>query len=479
MQLHLPLDPALPLVRQLIEALRSAILERRLLPGERLPATRLLARQLGVSRNSVLAAYEQLTAEGYLAGRVGAGSFVQALATPSAGLATGAADTASLSAYGERVAALAPRLREQRRPHRFDLIYGSPPVAPSLHAAWRRALAQAADDTAFDYPPVNGLPALREALAQYLARRRGLIADPGDILIVAGIQQGIDLVARVLLDPGDRVVTEDPCYHGLRDAFAAHGARVDSLPVDAQGIDCARLPPEGARLVAVTPSHQFPTGAVLSLPRRLALLEYAARHGSYVLEDDYDGEYRHRGYPLAALRSLDRDGRVLYVGSFSRIVFPALRLGYLVMPPALRPALQAARWLADRGSAAIDQRALASLIAGGQLERQLLRNARRLDEQREVLIAALHQHLGERIAISGGDAGMHLCVSLLDLPSSAEPALIAAAAGLGVGIYGARDYYQAPPGHAQLLLGYAHLSPADLSEAVARLAVAVAEVRRE
>jgi GntR family transcriptional regulator/MocR family aminotransferase len=476
-QLHLPLDPALPLVRQLIEALRAAILERRLLPGERLPATRLLARQLGVSRNSVLAAYEQLTAEGYLAGRVGAGSFVQALAAPSAGLATGAADTASLSAYGERVAALAPRLRKQRRPQRFDLVYGSPPVAPALHAAWRRALAQAADDTAFDYPPVNGLPALREALAQYLARRRGLVADPGDILIVAGIQQGIDLVARVLLDPGDRVITEDPCYHGLRDAFAAHGARVTSLPVDDQGIDCSQLPAAGARLIAVTPSHQFPTGAVLSLPRRLALLEYAARHASFVLEDDYDGEYRHRGHPLAALRSLDRDGRVLYVGSFSRIVFPALRLGYIVMPLALRPALQAARWLADRGSAAIDQRALASLIAGGQLERQLLRNARRLDEQREVLLAALAEHLGARIAISGGDAGMHLCVRLLDLPASAEPALVAAAARLDAGVYGARDYYQAPPKHAQLLLGYAHLSPQDLKEAVARLAVAVAEVR--
>lgn len=477
MQLHLSLDPALPLVRQLIEALRAAILERRLLPGERLPATRLLARQLGVSRNSVLAAYEQLTAEGYLAGRVGAGSFVQALTAPLTCQTAGSPQAASLSTYGERVAALAPGLREQRHPHRFDLICGSPPVAPQLHAAWRRALVLAADNTAFDYPPVNGLPALRAALAQYLARRRGLIADPGDILIVAGIQQGIDLVARVLLDPGDRVVTEDPCYHGLRDAFAAHGARVESLPVDAQGIDCARLPAEGARLVAVTPSHQFPTGAVLSLPRRLALLDYAARHGSYVLEDDYDGEYRHRGHPLAALRSLDRDGRVLYVGSFSRIVFPALRLGYLVMPPALRPALQAARWLADRGSAAIDQRALASLIAGGQLERQLLRNARRLDEQREVLIAALRQQFDTRIEISGGDAGMHLCVSLLDLPSSAEPALIAAAAKLDVGIYGARDYYQAPPGHAQLLLGYAHLSPADLREAVARLARALAEVR--
>lgn len=477
MQLHLQIDTAQPLVRQLIEALREAILDRRLLPGQRLPATRLLARQLQVSRNSVLAAYEQLTAEGYLVGKVGAGSFVQSLPAAAPPVARRSGLRPRLSAYGERVAALAPRLREQRRPRRFDLVYGAPPVAPALHAAWRRVLAQAADDTAFDYPPVNGLDALREALAQYLARRRGLVTDPADILIVAGIQQGIDLVARVLLDPGDRVITEDPCYHGLRDAFAAHGARVQSLPVDGQGIDCSQLPAAGARLIAVTPSHQFPTGAVLSLPRRLALLEYAARHASYVLEDDYDGEYRHHGHPLAALRSLDRDGRVLYVGSFSRIVFPALRLGYLVMPPALRPALQAARWLADRGSAAIDQRALASLIAGGQLERQLLRNARRLDEQREVLLAALAEHLGTRIAISGGDAGMHLCVRLLDLPASAEPALVAAAARLDVGVYGARDYYQSPPAHAQLLLGYAHLSPVDLKEAVARLARAVIEVR--
>lgn len=471
MQLHLQIDAAKPLLRQLTEGLRQAILDGRLLPGQRLPATRQLARDLGISRNSALAAYAQLTAEGYIEGRVGSGSRVTAGAAAPVRRVPVRANAPRLSAYAGRIAGMLPRLRGSRRELRFDLRYGVPPVAPAMHAAWRRALLDAVDDTSFDYPPVAGLPALREALQRYLARRRGLLVDAKDILVVTGIQQGIDLAARVLLDPGDTAVVEEPCYHGLRDAFSAHGARVTGVPVDAQGLDCARLPKRGARLLAVTPSHQFPTGAVLSLPRRLALLDYAARHDAFVIEDDYDGEYRHGGRPLAALQSLDREGRVLYVGSFSRILFPALRLGYLVLPPALRAAFHAARWLADRGSAAIEQQALAQLISSGGLERQLLRNGRTLDQRRAALADALRAAFGEAAILTGGEAGMHLRLLLPWLPADRSGPLVAAAARLDVGVYGVDDYYfESGPSCVELLLGYAHLEPAELREAVARLA---------
>lgn len=475
MQLHLELDPTRPLVRQLIDSLRQAILDGRLRAGARLPATRELARDLRISRNSALAAYAQLTAEGYIEGRVGSGSRVAVGARGAPARSPHERPPERLSAYAQRIAGMLPRLRESRRSCRYDLRYGVPPVAPTLHAAWRHALREAVDDTSFDYPPVAGLPALRTALQQYLARRRGLNVDADDILVVTGIQQGIDLAARVLLDPGDVAVVEEPCYHGLRDAFAAHGARVRGVPVDAHGLDCARLPARGARLLAVTPSHQFPTGAVLSLPRRLALLEYAARHDAFVIEDDYDGEYRHGGRPLAALQSLDRDGRVLYVGSFSRILFPALRLGYMVLPRALREPLRAARWLADRGSAALEQEALARLIASGRLERQLLRNGRALDQRRTALAAALRTAFGADAVLTGGEAGMHLRLLLPWLPATRTAPIVAAAAHADVGVYAVDDYYfESRPPCVELLLGYAHHDPAELREAVTRLARVVA-----
>lgn len=475
MQLHLELKSGQPLVRQLIDALRQAILDGRLRAGQRLPATRQLARDLRVSRNSALAAYAQLTAEGCIEARVGSGSRVLGGNPEARRQPRSQVRELRLSAYARRIECMLPRLRGSQGHCRYDLRYGVPPVAPAMHAAWRRALRDAVDDTAFDYPPVTGLPGLRAALQQYLARRRGLSVDAQDILVVTGIQQGIDLAVRVLLDPGELALVEEPCYHGLRDAFAAHGARVQGIPVDAHGLDCAQLPVDGARLIAVTPSHQFPTGAVLSLPRRLELLNYAAQHDAFVIEDDYDGEYRHGGRPLAALQSLDREGRVLYVGSFSRILFPALRLGFLVAPPALRQALHAARWLADRGSAALEQHALARLIASGQLERQLLRNGRALDVRRVALASALREAFGTRATITGGEAGMHLRLVLPGLPFARSADLIAAATRAGVGVYDVDAYYfESRPDCVELLLGYAHLTPEELREAVARLAQVLA-----
>lgn len=456
---------------RLARALKRAVLDGRLSRGARLPATRELARSLGVSRNTVVDAYEQLVAEGFLRGRVGAGTFVALVAGPRAA-APASARPARLSGWGRRLrdgAADAPQVA-RRRPLRLNLEYGAPLVLPALQSTWRRALAAAADRSGFDYGPPHGPPRLRAAIADYLARRRGIVADPDDVVVLAGTQQGVELVARLLVDPGDRVVLEDPCYPGTRRALAAIGARLVPLPVDADGLDAARLPRGGARLAVVTPSHQFPAGAVLSLARRVALLAWARRHDAWIVEDDYDGEFRHDGRPLAALKSLDADGRVVYVGSFSKVVFPALRLGYAVVPPALRDALRAARFVVDRGSPAVVQHALADLMADGRFDRLVRRTGQLLQQRRAALLAALARHCGDAVEAQGAAAGMHLTAWLRGVAPAALPALVAAAERADLGLYPITPYYASPPSRAGLLLGYAGLAPRELDEAARRLA---------
>jgi GntR family transcriptional regulator / MocR family aminotransferase len=473
--LHLHLDGSGSLQSQLRRALRAAILDGRLGSGQLLPPTRVLAHKLGLSRNTVVLSYEQLAAEGMINSRRGAGSFV----APTAGLQTRRAGPSAMnpappvSAYARRLTEPEEAAPAERR-LRLDLGSGSPAVSPAMQSAWRRALIHAADNTAFDYPPPEGLTELRDALAGYLGRRRGISVDAANILIVTGIQQGIDLAARMLLDPGDVAVVEEPGYGGLRHALHAHGVLLRRVDVDGCGLRVDELT-EGipARLVAVTPSHQYPTGAELSLPRRLKLLDWAAASNAYILEDDYDGEFRHGGRPLPALKSLDQAERVIYLGSLSRVLFPAVRLGYLVVPAALRAGFIRAKRLADRGSPAIEQRALAELIRSGRFERLLLASARRLDVRRLALIGALRAHFGAAVDLSGADAGMHLCLRLATLPAACEQALVAAAADADVHVEGISPHCQRPPADLRLLLGYAQLAPEDLVEAVRRLAVVV------
>lgn len=469
--LHLDLDGEGPLNQRLVRALKDAMLGGRLARDARLPASRDLARALSVSRNTVVDAYEQLVAEGFLRGQVGAGTFV-AFEAPRAPQGAGAAQAARLSAWGRRAltGARASPAVARRRPLRYNLEYGLPLVLPALQSAWRRALSAAADRSGFDYMPPHGLSALREQIAAYLGRRRGIAADPADVVVLGGTQQGVELAARVLVDAGDRVVLEDPGYQGTRRALDALGARLLSLPVDRDGIDTTRLPRAGARLAVVTPSHQFPAGAVLSLPRRLALLDWARRHDAWIIEDDYDGEFRHDGRPLAALKALDADGRVVYVGSFSKVVFPALRLGFALVPPALREAFRAARFLVDRGSPAVVQQALADLMASGRFDRLLRRTGLVLQARRTALLEALARHCGTRVAVEGTAAGMHVTAWLRDVPPRDVPALVAAAERVDLGLYPIAPYYAEPPPRAGLLLGYAGLSPRDLGEAARRLA---------
>ena len=482
------LDGSGSLYQQLYRALRRAILAGQLTPGARLPATRTLARELGVSRNTVLLAYEQLLAEGYAVGQAGSGTYVAA-ALPDAMLTTTqtlpevvqpvAPVRPRLSAYGRYAAmhwpVLAPGQEPPRAAVRYDFRYGLPAVEEFPHDIWRRLLARRARSASLRslrYGPPEGYGPLREAIADYLRRSRAVLCEPEQILVVNGSQQALDLTARVLLDPGAWVVIEEPHYQGARQVFLAAGARLLTGVVDAEGLDIADLPRAAAtaRLAYVTPSHQFPTGAIMSLARRLALLAWAERTDAYVLEDDYDSEYRYEGRPVEAVQGLDRSGRVIYVGTFSKVLFPALRLGYMVLPkPLLQPFL-AAKWLTDRHTSTLEQEMLTDFIREGHFERHLRRSRMRNASRRAVLLEALATHLGGRIAISGANAGIHLLVWLHGTKPDRIDALIQEAARAGVGLYSVMPYYLTPPCRAGLLLGYGAMSEDDIRAGIQRLA---------
>jgi GntR family transcriptional regulator/MocR family aminotransferase len=468
-----------PLHRRVYVALKAKIRAGGLGPATRVPSTRALARDLGVSRNTVMLAYEQLAAEGYLASRHRGATSVADVTPPrpAPGPARPAAERpAPMSAYARRLTDrldLAPSL--PRRALRYDFRYGRPAVDEFPREIWRRLLvahARRASSDALGYGSPAGHPSVREALSEYLGRARGVVSDPERIVVVNGTQQALDLIARVLLDPGDGAVVEEPHYPGATIPFEAVGARLLRVPVDAGGLDPARLPPaaQRPRLAYVTPCHQFPSGVIMPLERRLALLQWASRVGAWVVEDDYVSEFRYEGRPLEALQSLDRDERAIYMGSFSKTLFPALRVGYLVLPRALVRPFLAAKWAADRFSAPLYQEALAELITSGQFERYLRRAGARNAGRRRALIAALREHFGSRVEIAGENTGVHLVVWLNDVPPRDLGALIARAARAGVGIYPVAPYYAEPPRRAGLLFGYAALAEGEIRAGVRRLA---------
>ena len=471
--MFLQLDESGPRYLQLARALKQAILDGRCAPASRLPATRVLARELDLSRNTVLAAYEQLAAEGFIEGKVGSGCYVAAFAqarpTPVAQPQASRGRRPALARRGKRAEDLYPRAipGRQHRGLRYNLQYGLPMTNPQLASAWRRELNHAAAHAQTDYPDAQGLPELRREVCAYLARRRGIICAAEDVLIVAGTQQAFALSADVLVDEGDRVVFEDPHYQGARQLFQARGAKVIACRVDQDGIVTDALPSgNGTRLAVVTPSHQFPTGAVLSLARRIDLLARAERSGCWIIEDDYDGEFRYDARPLAALKSLDRTGRVLYIGTFSKVIFPALRLGYMVLPPGLRQAFVAAKWLTDRGCPAIDQAALARLIGSGAFERHLRQAAKVLKARRNALLVALRRYAGDFVQVADSSAGMHILAWLPRHTHAQAQALVARARERGLGLYLIAPYFLKASARPGLLLGYADLPPADLQAAM-------------
>jgi GntR family transcriptional regulator/MocR family aminotransferase len=468
------------LYRRIYHALKSGIHAGRFAPASRLPSTRSLAADLRVSRNSVMLAYEQLIAEGYIVSRSRAATRVAAevpARSAPARSAPAAKVPAQISSYARRLTldpAMPPAGTYTSRPGlRYDFRYGRPAIDEFPREIWRRLLAaraRRAGRESFGYASPAGYAPLREALAEYLRRARGLSCDADQIVIVNGSQQGIELATRVLLDPGDAAVVEEPHYPGATLSFAAAGARLVRIACDASGLDTAQLAGVRARLAYVTPCHQFPSGVIMPLERRLALLEWAARAGAWVIEDDYVSEFRYEGSPLEALQALDRHGRVIYAGTFSKTLFPALRAAYLVLPRPLVRAFLAAKWIGDRFSATLAQEALADFIASGQFERYLRRAGTRNAARRRALIESLREHLSDRVEIAGENTGVHLVVWLNGVRLRDIDALIARAAHVGVGLYSIRPYYARPPRRAGLLFGYASLTEAEIAAGIRRFA---------
>lgn len=475
------LDGSGPLYRQVARALRAAIGAGRLPHGTRLPPSRDLAHDLGVSRNTIVAAYEALRLEGLLSGRVGDGSYVQAArsAPGQAGLLQrSVAPQSDFARRGRRVHDTAEWPFGLRKPGlRYAFQFGFPMVSRTLAATWAREIARAAPYVPLDYPERQGSAALRRAIAAHATRSRGVRCTPDDVLIVDGTQQAISLVADVLVDPGDEVIMEDPHYRAMRKVFQLHGATIVGVGVDADGLKTADLPRRPTKLVTVTPSHQFPTGAVLSLERRRALLDYAGRSGGWILEDDYDGEFRYGTEAVAALQSMDRGGRVIYVGTFSKTLSPACRLGFLIMPPGLRDDFLTAKWAADLGSPPLEQAALAHFIDSGGYERHLRQVTRTLGERRDALVQAMRDVLGSQCVFDETHAGMHIQVRLEGLTSADEDALVRLAEQRGLGLYPARISYLQPPDACSLLMGFSTLPVREIRDAVALLGACIAEVR--
>jgi len=471
------------LYRQLYEGIRAMILDGRLAVGVRLPASRTLASDLGVSRNTVTTAFDQLIAEGYLDSRRGAGTYVstelpdavpQVAAPP---MPADGEDGPRLSRRGQALSAISRGAARRPRPFAAGLpaldAFPFDLWARLLSASWR----QPRDGVAMSVDP-GGYAPLRRAIADYLQAARGVRCSADQVIVVSGAQTAIHLVAQVLLDPGDRVLVEEPGYAGIRGALIAAGAEAVPTAVDDQGLDVAAaaagLP---ARLVCVTPSHQFPLGVVMSLARRLELLDWAGRHDAWILEDDYDSEYRYAERPLAALQGLDRHGRVVYVGTFSKVMFPSLRLGYLVVPPALVDAFIGARSVLDDHASLLAQPALARFIEEGHFAAHLRRMRRLYAARQQALLAAAETYLGDLLDVRADPAGMHLIADLAPglgaRMTDREAAHRAAVHGVVTNRLSA--FYAGPAARQGLLLGYAGFSDGQIANAARRLRAALVD----
>lgn len=456
-----------PANRALYECLRQAILDGSLPPRSRLPASRDLAPVLGVSRNTVKHAYEQLLAEGYLRALTGSGTFVAdvlpeqvfwAPADESQPAQPSAGTEARLSQRGRSVVAGALALPVQWG----AFVPGVPDVTEFPHRKFERIAARGRHSPPpelLSYASGGGHPELRAALADYLRQARSVRCAPEQILITEGVHQGVDLAARLLADPGDRVWLEEPGYWGVRSVLAMNGLRLQGIPVDEEGLALpAAAQATPPRLIFATPSHQYPLGSLMSLRRRLRLLEYARLHRCWIIEDDYDSEFRFSGHPIPSLQGLTPDAPVIYIGTFSKTMYPGLRVAYMVLPASLAPAFAAAHAELYREGHLLTQAALASFIQEGHYAAHVRRMRLIYAERRATLIALIERQLGPGwIHPYDSNAGLHLTLSL---PETVDDVRLARAArARGVIVQPLSRYYAQAPSARGLLLGFACVAP--------------------
>jgi len=484
MELTLSLDSQLktPLHRQIYGQIRDRILDGGLARNQRLPSSRTLAQSLQVSRATVSLSYDQLISEGYLETRPGAGTFVAAQ-LPEAMLQVEANAPAShppapplrLSQYGQRIVQAKPWQTQPNAP--FSFRYGHPSLNEFPLDLWKKLVNQemAHSTVWMDYvtDPLGYGP-LREAIAQYLSRARAVTCTPAQIIITHGAQQGLQLISQLLLNPGEAIALENPGYFGAQRIFRSHAVQLQPVPVDDDGLiveALAQLSP-APKLVYVTPSHQFPTGALLSLPRRLQLLDWARQNQSLIIEDDYDGEYRYSSRPIPALQGLQRNAPVIYLGTFTKVMFPGLHLGYVVVPTILAQTFAQARWLSDRHSSLLDQAVLARFITEGHLERHLRRMRLCYDRRRQTLVAALKANFGDAVTILGDSAGLHLVARLQLNLSDQQVIQRAARAGVYLSSLQAHNLH---PCNGDFILGYTEVDEAQIETGIQRWAIALQE----
>ncbi|MPZ82740.1 MAG: aminotransferase class I/II-fold pyridoxal phosphate-dependent enzyme [Actinophytocola sp.] len=454
MDFHVSLAGRGDLSARIYRQLHEAIIDGRLAPGERLPPTRELATSLAVSRNTVAVAYERLTAEGFLVGRVGAGTFVCANPPGPPARPGEPGGDIPVRPVWRALAGDPPRAR----PAVYDFRLGVPDAHRFPMAAWRRLVARELSDVGVlgtGYVDPAGHAGLRAAIAKHIGLSRSVRTVADDVIVTHGAQQAIDLVGRVLLEPGGCVAVEEPGYPPVRGLFTSLGAKVVGVPVDAEGIVVPAIP-RAARLVYVTPSHQFPLGTAMSLDRRTALLAWARRRGAVLVEDDYDSEFRFSDRPLEPLHSLDHGRRVVYVGSFAKTMLPMLRLGFLVVPPALGPAVRAAKRLTDRQGEIASQGAMAAFLTEGLFARHLRRSTREYAARHERIAHVLRRDFADRLEVVPSIAGLHLAARSRGSPGVGVDigTVVRRAAEVGVAVESLADYYGEGPGEPGLALGY-------------------------
>ncbi len=469
MDFHVSLIGRKDLSGEIYRQLRRAIFDRRLRPGDLLPPTRELASGLGVSRTTVTVAYDRLAGEGFVTARVGAGTFVsdQVARVPLEPKRRPADGALRPRPIWDSIPLSTPFGHEAQ----FDFRTGLPDGALFPHKRWRRLMARELRSESFGagvYAHPAGHRGLREAIARHIGIARGVEASADDVTITSGSQQALDVVARVLLAPGDRVAVEDPGYPPPRRLFQSLGARVVGVPVDEHGLVVDALPRQ-ARLIYVTPSHQYPLGVSMALARRVALLAWAERHNAAIIEDDYDSEFRFGERPIEPLQTLDTRGRVVYVGSFSKTMLPALRLGFVVTPPSLRAAVHKAKFVADWHTSTLVQATLARFIDDGGFARHIRKVGSVYRLRHALVMQGLIRQFADHLEVIPSAAGLHVTALARSASADRIAAVVRRASEGGVQVQELSKFAVEPPGRPGLVLGYGAIATAHIEEGLRRL----------